>query len=333
MQAISVTSSWLYIESSWNDRFKKMMSEKKGEANPVGENNIRYAETLLRQVEINVNDEENTLEKIRNNLVSLFGAVPSSDRIWGDEQFKVFENKMVAQKETELLLQLASKGERSEELTTNSKEIEESRRNLQRYLVNLVQISYAEIFKDYHPLIVEYFYQLTTLESYKQKRKSLIAYIDAVKTNRALYNSFLKAKTSTQITESVQNTDLGVSIEVVEDAAKPLSPVRPNKPKIIIIAVLFGGVLGVGSLVVSEYSDTSFKTVEEVEQKLGLTVLGTIPRSDPSKGWKSADRRKKIIAWTAASIIVIVISLLGFYYYGKSEGKHGLELYRTSQTK
>jgi hypothetical protein len=59
-------------------------------------------------------------------------------------------------------------------------------------------------------------------------------------------------------------------------------PSRPSWPLNLTFAFLFGGVLAVGTAVLLEYLDTSFRTVADLEGRLGLPVLGVIPfQKDP----------------------------------------------------
>jgi succinoglycan biosynthesis transport protein ExoP len=335
------------------EQFKRMMNQKIIEANPVGENNIRYAETISKQIEIDVENEQNVVSRIRENLVALFGVAPSKDRLGRDGGYEKLRSRLIAQQETHLLLQLAGGGlGQTTEEKNAADDVDSTEKDLQRYISNFVQSAFRDSYQDYHSLVVEYFFQQTVLESQTAKRSDLASYIDsyrrkvsvapqqdrelkrltdAVETNRALYQSFLNTKTSTQISESVKNTGLGVAIEVVERATRPLSPVRPNKPKIIVLALLFGGFLGVASLVVSEYSDTSFRSVEDVEEHLELRVLGTIPKFDSTNPIGDDGGRKKLIVWASALAVIAIVALFGFYYYGKTVENEKLDLYRSTE--
>jgi capsular exopolysaccharide synthesis family protein len=52
---------------------------------------------------------------------------------------------------------------------------------------------------------------------------------------------------------------------------------KPNWALNLVFALVFGCILGVGSAVLVEYFDTSFRNVADVETKLNLPVLGVIP--------------------------------------------------------
>ncbi len=70
------------------------------------------------------------------------------------------------------------------------------------------------------------------------------------------------------------------NVDVVDKAQLPVTPVKPKPLTNIAIAMLLGLFTAVGTVFLMEYLDDSLKTVEDVEQKLGLTVLGTIPVMD-----------------------------------------------------
>lgn len=73
------------------------------------------------------------------------------------------------------------------------------------------------------------------------------------------------------------------TIEILNTAEAPRFPSRPSWPLNLTFAFLFGGVLAVGTAVLLEYLDTSFRNVADIESRLGLPVLGVIPyHRDPS---------------------------------------------------
>ncbi len=69
------------------------------------------------------------------------------------------------------------------------------------------------------------------------------------------------------------------SIEILNEASPPLRPSRPSWPLNIFVALVLGSLLGVGTAVLVEYFDTSFRNVADVEDRLQLPVLSVIPAS------------------------------------------------------
>ena len=99
-----------------------------------------------------------------------------------------------------------------------------------------------------------------------------------VEANRTLYNSFVQQAAASQISEAFQNARVGGRFSVLEPATIPLRPAKPNRPLIVVLAFVLGGVVGVGTVLVVEQHDESMKDAQEVESLLGLPVLGAVPR-------------------------------------------------------
>jgi len=78
----------------------------------------------------------------------------------------------------------------------------------------------------------------------------------------------------TRISEVSQIGDV-----TIVDTALPGGKVKPSERRNLIMGLLVGLALGVGTVFLREQLDTSVKSPEDVEQ-LGITVLGVIPRMD-----------------------------------------------------
>ena len=101
---------------------------------------------------------------------------------------------------------------------------------------------------------------------------------EEVEANRALYNSFVQQAAAAQITEAFQTARVGGRFSVLEPAMRPVAPAKPNRPLILLLAFVLGGIVGVGTVLVVEQQDESVKDAQEVESLLGLPVLGAVPR-------------------------------------------------------
>jgi capsular exopolysaccharide synthesis family protein len=93
-----------------------------------------------------------------------------------------------------------------------------------------------------------------------------------VDTNKELYNLFVKKMQEVDLTEGVGEGDL----RVVESASAPLLPAKPKKKLILLIGLIIGASLGIGSAFLIEYMDRSLKSKEEIEQLTGLPVMSSI---------------------------------------------------------
>lgn len=73
------------------------------------------------------------------------------------------------------------------------------------------------------------------------------------------------------------------NVSVVDKAEEAKSPANVNYIKEAVIYILVGAVLAFGVIFVIFYFDTSIKSAEEIENKLGLPVVGVIPKVKDKK--------------------------------------------------
>jgi capsular exopolysaccharide synthesis family protein len=79
------------------------------------------------------------------------------------------------------------------------------------------------------------------------------------------------------------------TIEILNQAEPARYPTKPSWALNFLFALLFGTVLGVGTAVLVEYFDTSFRNVGEVENRIQRPVLGVIPYSEEPLKPKTED--------------------------------------------
>jgi polysaccharide biosynthesis transport protein len=325
------------------ERFLEQMAARGIEANPVTQTNISQAEKTRNDVDFTIRNAESAQQRIRERLVSVLGGVPSGERIFADSEIRKLEANLAARREAELLVDLSAPG--TAPALSESNDTMANEQAIQHRLDTLVAEKLPDVPFDFRPLVVEYFYQQIQINAYREKRTRLDAYRQAfrsqvamapqmetelarlrqeVEHNRTVYNTFRTTQTSTQISEAAQSTELGSTVTLVESASKPLEPVRPDKVKILVLAFLLGATIGGAGLLLTEFSDTSFRSVEDVEKQLGLKVLGTVPRFERTR-WFHDSTRKRTIIWTATCVVVTTAALLGFYFFGKTTREGLLE--------
>ncbi len=91
---------------------------------------------------------------------------------------------------------------------------------------------------------------------------------------------FKRQQESSTISQALLQDASAAKFKVVEPAKQPLKPIRPNRVQILMMGIALGLVIGVGAAIVVELMDNSLKKVEEVEEYLGLPVLGIAPKID-----------------------------------------------------
>lgn len=121
--------------------------------------------------------------------------------------------------------------------------------------------------------------QLAEARSNQQGAKNnTVEYIES-KTAYIQALSLLQAAEERLSSERMQLT-MPQSPAIVWELAEPSPwPVRPRVWLNMVLGVVVGLVLGIGSAFFLEYLDTSVKTMEEVEKGLGIPVLAVIPKN------------------------------------------------------
>jgi succinoglycan biosynthesis transport protein ExoP len=101
------------------------------------------------------------------------------------------------------------------------------------------------------------------------------ALVREVETDRALYESVLTRMKVTNVAKGIWENN----IRVIETPSLAAGPAKPAKLKILLLAVLGGFVIGCGLVVGTDMADSSIRSVNQVEEVLGLPVLTLVPRS------------------------------------------------------
>jgi succinoglycan biosynthesis transport protein ExoP len=327
---------------------KREMTDRDVSGNPVGAANLRYAEALKATIDAQSERNEIALNRVRSRLVSIFNLVPSTDRLSNDETIRNLDNQLIAHGGEQLLQQLRV----GEGTPADDEQFNFLGNELRRRIGEVVGEEYKTFSMETHPVITEYFFQQRLLGYYRSKARKLQSYIDQhktntmrrpilerefsrlsseVETNRAIYQAFIESKTSAQITEAIQNTNLGLRISIIESADKPILPVKPEPLKIIIISLIFGAACGIGAILVTEYMDDSFRDVDEVQKFLKLPVLGTVPKTIASFAWEKRKQGRMILFWIIGLFIFVSIMTAALYIYERNLRKAAIGVKITEQ--
>ena len=182
--------------------------------------------------------------------------------------------------DTEITLKtlLESYGENHPEV----KQIAAARNELLQQLNDALDGLKAGLRADYEVAKAKYVAMDQELESAKEsdienQRKRFLPFEKAyqnVQLQRNIYNALVARITQEGIEIEVPRTP----VEVIELAEADDRPVSPNLLLNILISIVLGMGAGVGLAYFIEYLDTSVKTVDDIENYLGVPVMGVIPQ-------------------------------------------------------
>ncbi len=86
------------------------------------------------------------------------------------------------------------------------------------------------------------------------------------------------------------------TVEVINPAQAPSSPFRPSKRMNLIVGAFLGLMGGVGAAFLREALDSTFRSAQELEETLGIPVLGSIPKiHTTSRRWPFEQVRELLL--------------------------------------
>lgn len=95
-------------------------------------------------------------------------------------------------------------------------------------------------------------------------------------TNRTLYDGLLQQYKDVGIAGAVGTNN----VAIIDRAQMPGAPYKPDLKKNLLISFVLGLLAAAAGIAVLEILDDTFKSPEEVEEQLGLAVLGIIPLTE-----------------------------------------------------
>lgn len=125
--------------------------------------------------------------------------------------------------------------------------------------------------------------------------------------NESLYAMLLNRLETANISQRLEKAERGTRFKVVDPPRIPLLPIKPNKSMIAFLGFMIGSILGFGCVFLGEYTDHSFRGLEDAESVLSIPSLGSISKIVTLENIKdNQKRRKRRIALTT----IIIVSML-----------------------
>jgi polysaccharide biosynthesis transport protein len=94
-----------------------------------------------------------------------------------------------------------------------------------------------------------------------------------VDTDQRLHDMFFNRAKETSETIDFQ----AAHARVVEKATPPINPIKPDKPRMVMIAFLLSALMGVGLVILRDMLDNTLTSPEDVLEKLKAPLLGALP--------------------------------------------------------
>lgn len=222
---------------------------------------------LKQNVERRSAETQKTLGFLKAQLPELKDELEASEQRFNE--FRRQNNTIDVSKESELLLM------QSVSLKTTRMELEQKAAELKAR------------FTDEYPLMTQINAQLAELTQENQKLEQRMTQIPEiqrlylqlfrdVQVNTELYTSLLN---SYQQLKVVKASEIG-NVRVIDQAVKPMEPIKPKRSLVLMLAVLLGGFAGTALILLKNLLFSGgIKDGSLIESRLGLSILATVPRS------------------------------------------------------
>lgn len=114
---------------------------------------------------------------------------------------------------------------------------------------------------------------------------------------KQVYSALLRHREEARI--AANKKEFLVQVRVLEPAAPPASPVKPNKKLYAAIALVVGLFVSFGSAFFAEYFDHSIYSVEDAMESTGLMILAVLSDAEPRRISMRATSRSTLSVGTA----------------------------------
>ncbi|MBN2461000.1 MAG: polysaccharide biosynthesis tyrosine autokinase [Candidatus Cloacimonetes bacterium] len=256
------------------------------------------------QIEALLNDAQIELQVANNHLDFLQNELSAQDEILADVN-SVLTSPLLEKLKNEIVenqtryASLLTKSEYSPnhpELVSLSKTIESAKRNLNSEIQRIISVKAGSSDPlQYRANLIE---KISTSKMdqniYESKVASLQAAVEQYNRKMAILpdtevelarlerNYAINEKIFTMLKEKyadaqiVEKSKIG-NIRIVEEAQLPSNPIKPNKKRNMVIALVLGIGLGVGAALLMHSLDPKITTFDDVRRYVALPILGSIP--------------------------------------------------------
>ncbi|MCP4545723.1 MAG: hypothetical protein GY835_04540 [bacterium] len=330
----------LYRAEQELERFRTAQQQTESQGNPVSADNVIMAQEVMNSYSEELSGIEVQVGGFRVQLRSTFGVLPSSERLLNDSTLRTLENKQIHTMLQNLVAYLAGRQRANDSLTEfiEDASVGRDRQGYREQLISLVGQIYTSESPRQRELIVGYYYRLMLMSGFQEIVDTLNRYVSNFRNNlsgspaieaelirreseveraREFLDAFQQQSTSTQITRDIQSNQLAARIEVRDQAIRPLRPIKPNRPRLQIVFILIGLLTGLATVFLSEFFNRSYSRIEEIEEDLGVSVLGTIPPMAKGPGQAKIQKRKNMLVW-ALSMVMFVAVMVGMMFFLKN---------------
>lgn len=116
--------------------------------------------------------------------------------------------------------------------------------------------------------------------------------LNEVQRHQKLYQVLVERMREVELSSDYTRTN----VEIVERAGLPKVPAAPNKPRMAMMSIFFGLLLGIGLAFFLEHADDTVRTPDDMEIRVGIPVLGFVPEIGVRKDVESKSAYRALVS-------------------------------------
>jgi polysaccharide biosynthesis transport protein len=147
------------------------------------------------------------------------------------------------------------------------------------------------------------------VENVPRREQEYVELSRGYESTRELYQSLMKRYEEAQISESMEQRQKGEQFRVIEPAIPNTQPAAPNRVRLLLMAVAVSLGLAAGAVMLAEYVDTSFHSIDGLRAFSAVPVLVSIPRIVTQAGLRRARWRMRLAASACLIGLVMIVGI------------------------
>jgi polysaccharide chain length determinant protein (PEP-CTERM system associated) len=144
------------------------------------------------------------------------------------------------------------------------------------------------------------------MERLPQREQELISLTRDYDNIKASYDGLLKKQIESRISEKLEEKQKGEQFQIMEPANLPIAPFKPERLKVLGLALLASLVIGAGGSIGLEMMDPTLRGSKEFKSFFDIPILASLPVIED-------DRLKHRGAVRRAAVVGGLVSILGAY--------------------
>lgn len=129
-------------------------------------------------------------------------------------------------------------------------------------------------------------------------------------TYRRQYDDLLSKANAAEMSAGVEQRQIGEQFRILDTARVPERPFSPNRPRFTALGLAGGLALGVGFILLLEFRDSAFHTVDDVVSTLALPVVAAIPVIRTQAERRKLRRRRFATSMATAVVLLGAVTFL-----------------------